>query len=263
MSWQTGHQLTIRLTGFEGPLDLLLALIHSQELPITEVSLCQITDPYVQSLQHLQELNFDVASEFLVLAATLLHWKSKALLPPEPITQIGQEPEALLSEVEAKAALLQQLRDHQRFLEAGQRLGERPLLGVHQFKRSSTPTMLEKIWRELDSSSLALAYQRVLQRSRQRTQVLQKETVSLTEKMIQLSQVLPLQQLKAFGSFFVRSFWIPEVVATFLASLEMTRLKKLHLHQEGAYTELYLQLLEPLQPEDLQLALGFDKVGIS
>src|ERR1700744_6016802 len=75
--------ITIRLETFEGPLDLLLYLIQSHELDISKVSIGKITDQYLAYVRLMQELNFDTASEFLVLAATLLHWKSRALLPQE------------------------------------------------------------------------------------------------------------------------------------------------------------------------------------
>ena len=75
--------ITVRLESFEGPLDLLLYLIQSHELDISRISITQITDQYLAYVQLLQELNFDTASEFLVMAATLLHWKSKAVLPQE------------------------------------------------------------------------------------------------------------------------------------------------------------------------------------
>src|SRR2546421_31911 len=75
--------ITVRLESFEGPLDLLLYLIQSHELDITRVSIGRITDQYLAYVYLIQELNFDTASEFLVMAATLLHWKSKSLLPVE------------------------------------------------------------------------------------------------------------------------------------------------------------------------------------
>src|ERR1043165_471146 len=75
--------ITIRLESFEGPLDLLLYLIQTHELDISRVSISKITDQYLAYVRLMQELNFDTASEFLVMAATLLHWKSKALLPQE------------------------------------------------------------------------------------------------------------------------------------------------------------------------------------
>src|ERR1700733_1122499 len=76
--------ITVHLESFEGPLDLLLYLIQQHELDISKVSISKITNQYLTYVRLIQELNFDAASEFLVMAATLLHWKSRALLPQEP-----------------------------------------------------------------------------------------------------------------------------------------------------------------------------------
>src|SRR5271163_3913462 len=87
--------ITIRLESFEGPLDLLLYLIQSHELDISKISISKITDQYLAYVRLMQELNFDTASEFLVMAATLLHWKSKAILPQEEAAQAAAEDEGL------------------------------------------------------------------------------------------------------------------------------------------------------------------------
>src|SRR3954469_22942758 len=119
--------ITVRLESFEGPLDLLLYLIQSHELDISKVSIGRITDQYLAYVRLMQELNFDAASEFLVMAATLLHWKSRAILPQEQKADaqgIGAD-DAVLSQED----LVRQLMEHQRFLEAGENLAQLPLLG--------------------------------------------------------------------------------------------------------------------------------------
>ena len=106
--------ITIRLDSFEGPLDLLLYLIQSHELDISKVSISKITDQYLSYVRLMQELNFDIASDFLVMAATMIQWKSKSLLPQEV------DPNALLNgedDVMSPEELLRQLQEHQRFLD--------------------------------------------------------------------------------------------------------------------------------------------------
>src|ERR1700677_2406091 len=110
--------ITVRLESFEGPLDLLLYLIQSHELEIARISISKITDQYLAYVRLMQELNFDTASEFLVMAATLLHWKSRALLPKdEKIDGQGQGSE---TDSFSQDDLILQLLEHQRFLAAGQ-----------------------------------------------------------------------------------------------------------------------------------------------
>src|SRR3954464_5216343 len=114
--------ITVRLDSFEGPLDLLLYLIQSHEMDISKISISRITDQYLVYVRLMQELNFDAASEFLVMAATLLHWKSRSLLPQEQKgdgqSQNGDDAPFTQED------LIRQLLEHQRFLEAGENLGQ-------------------------------------------------------------------------------------------------------------------------------------------
>jgi chromatin segregation and condensation protein Rec8/ScpA/Scc1 (kleisin family) len=111
--------ITVHLDSFEGPLDLLLYLIQSHELDINKVSISKITDQYLAYVRLMQELNFDTASEFLVLAATLLLWKSKSLLPNDEKNDAGASAEG---DEFTQEELIRQLLEHQRFLAAGESL---------------------------------------------------------------------------------------------------------------------------------------------
>src|SRR6185437_7664843 len=179
--------ITVRLESFEGPLDLLLYLIQSHELDISKISLQTVTDQYLAYVRLMQELNFDVASEFLVMAATLILWKSKALLPREDGDSQTSSTE---DEVMSQEELIRQLLEHQRFLAAGQDLAGRPRLHEDVFTRPNRRPPIEKIWKEMQVTQLALSYQDNLVRARRRKQVLRKETVSLTEKIDQFAEKL-------------------------------------------------------------------------
>lgn len=235
--------ITIRLESFEGPLDLLLYLIQSHELDISKISISRITDQYLVYVKLMQELNFDIASEFLVMAATLIHWKSKALLPQEAKAgdaTAGEE--AGMSQED----LIRQLLEHQRFNAAGQELAQLPKLGEDVFTRPNRKPPIERVWKEMGITSLALTYQDMLARARRRTTILKKETVSLADKIAvfadRLEVGVPIEMSKMYSVLPTR----PEVVATFLASLELSRLRKLKLHQQKTYDEIYLELLESL-----------------
>lgn len=248
----------MRLDSFEGPLDLLLYLIQSHELDISRVSIGRITDQYLTYVKLMQELNFDAASEFLVMASTLLHWKSKSLLPDEEKKDelLGPGGEDPLS----PEALVRQLQEHQRFKQAGQNLAELPLLGLDVFCRANSKPPVEKVWKEMNITDLAVTYQEMLVRQRKRTHVLRKETVSIADKIRDFSELLaPLERIefrKLLSEFPTQA----EIVATFLASLELARLKKMRIYQEGVYSMIFLELLESLAGFDLQLATGFDGV---
>lgn len=246
--------ITIRLERFEGPLDLLLYLIQSHEFDINKISISKITDQFVTYVRLMQELNFDTASEFLVMAATLIQWKSKALLPQEEKAD-GTQAQA---EEFTQEDLIRQLLEHQRFLEAGQDLAQFPLLGDDVFARNNSKPPIERVWKDMDVTSLAMGYQDMLVRQRKRTQILKKETVSLTDKIMEFSSKLILNKPTDMRSMMSEKPLKPEIIVTFLASLELSRLKKMRVHQEITYSPIMLELLQTLKDFDLELASGFE-----
>lgn len=247
--------MNVRVPTFEGPLDLLLFLIQSHELDISKVTISKITDQYLAYVRAMQSLDFDVASEFLVLAATLLYWKSRSILPQDkdPTASVEGEIESPLTPED----LVRQLQEHQQFLAAGQDLAHSLLLGEDVFSRPSGRPAVERVWREMSLSDLTLSLQDTLVRSRRRKTVLRKETVSLTEKIqhfanrLEIGKPSPLFDLMSFQPD------KPEIVVTFLAGLELGRLKKLKLYQQDTYQDIYVELIDSLKNLDAQLLTGF------
>lgn len=250
--------ITVRLESFEGPLDLLLFLIQSRELDVSTISISKITDQYLAYVRLMQELNFDVASDFLVMAATLLLWKSKALLPQEKDANADANAEDGLPLTQEE--LLRQLMELERFRRMGEELSEIPRLGEDVFTRPNRRPPVERRWREMDITQLAMAYQDSVVRERKRSTILKKETVSLTTKIDHFKHRLRLGKLTAMHELLDNLGEKPEVVVTFLASLELSRLKKLKLHQNETYAPIYLELMESLANFDTKLASGFDSL---
>jgi segregation and condensation protein A len=247
--------LTIRLDSFEGPLDLLLYLIQSHEMDISRISISRITDQYLSHVRLMQELNFDLASEFLVMAATLLHWKSKALLPQEKDAEAATDEGG---DVMTQEDLIRQLLEHQRFRAAGEELAQLPRLGEDVFARPNSRPPIEKVWKQMDVSTLSVSFQDTLVRARKRTQVLKKETVSLTDKMTEFVERLSVGEITALQSLLSLEPTRGEWVVTFLAALEFSRLKKMRLHQQDTYQPVYLELIEAVTNFDLNFASGFE-----
>ncbi len=130
----------VKLPVFEGPLDLLLHLIEREELDITEVSLAQVTNQYVDYLAQFGERQLDNLADFLVVAAKLLLIKSRVLLPQPPLTSTSEEEEDADD-------LVRQLIEYKRFKEAALRLAEIEALGLHSYIRLAPVPRLEKIRR--------------------------------------------------------------------------------------------------------------------
>ncbi len=258
MGMTAGGNFVIRLEQFEGPLDLMLYLIQSQELDISTVSISKITSQYLQTIKLMQEMDFDLASEFLVMAATLILWKSKALMPKEDDgLQADEESKLPLTQEE----LVRQLLDRQRYLEMAGRLAQQPLLGDDVFTRPNRRPPVEKIWKEMNVTQLATTYQDLLIREQRRARVvMKKETVGIAEKIhefgrrLTLNQMTPLQEM--IGDTSLRGEW----VVGFLASLELSRLKKLKIFQEKTFDPIYIELLEAILNFDARQASGFDYV---
>ena len=248
--------ITVRLESFEGPLDLLLHLIQSHELDISKVSISKVTDQYLAYIRLIQELNFDIASEFLVVAATMVLWKSRSLLPEFSQHTAGDgSQEAELNPLD----LVRQLMEHQQFQQVADSLGRYPLLGDDFFIRTTPLPPAEKIWKQMNTTDLTLTYQDVLVRSRKRTQVLKKETVSIAEKVHHFASLLEIGKMMEFRKLLTDPTSRAETVVTFLASLEMARLKKLRIFQEATFSEIYLELLSLLSEQDFELGNALDR----
>ena len=156
--------ITLRLESFEGPLDLLLHLIKKNEVNVYDIPIALITEQYLEYLNLMQELNLDVASEFLVTAATLIHIKSRQLLP-RPESAAGVEDE----ELDPRDALVRRLVEHQRFKAAAELLHERETLRSAQWTRPDARVEAiagEPVEPELDVDLFGLlaAFRRVLER---------------------------------------------------------------------------------------------------
>ncbi len=226
----------IRLSNFEGPLDLLLHLIRKNEVSIHDIPIALITQQYLDAVQFLQELDLDVAGEFLVMAATLIHIKSKMLLP-RPETAAGVEGD----EEDPRDALVRRLLEHQKFKAAAGLLHEREELRSAQWARPDRavaeiagddyePEL------EVDLFSLLNAFQAVVDRAKQRPKVLlPPEQIPVEVRMDQLLAKLSETEAMGFEDLFADVGDRAGLIVTFLALLEMIRLKLVRVFQAGTF----------------------------
>ena len=228
------ESIPLRLERFEGPLDLLLHLIKKNEVSIYEIPIALITEQYLAYLSLMQELNLDVASEFLVTAATLIHIKSRQLLPrPETAEEVDGE------ELDPRDALVQRLLEHQRFKTAAELLHERETLRNAQWTRPDARIEAiagEEVEPELDVDLFGLlaAFRRVLERTKAQPVVpLPPEQISIEQRIEQLLERLERIDACGFEELFDDAATRGQVIVTFLAILEMIRLKILRAFQQG------------------------------
>ena len=224
----------VRLDMFEGPLDLLLHLIKKNEVNIYDIPIALVTHQYLEYLDLMQELNLDVAGEFLVMAATLIHIKSRMLLPrPDPTQEDPDE--------DPREALMRQLLEHQRFKAAAELLHEREIQRSAQWGRPDG-RVAEVVGEapepevEVDLFSLMAAFRQVLERARQRPRVvLPPEQISIETRIEQLNARLSETEACGFEDLFADVQTRAGMIVTFLALLEMIRLKLVRVFQQGNF----------------------------
>lgn len=251
----------VQLDIFEGPLDLLLHLIKKNEVSITDVPIATITEQYLATLELMQSLNLDVAGEFLVMAATLIHIKSRMLLPPEE--DEGEEEE----EGDTREDLIRRLLEYQRFKDAAEQLERLEILKRDVFARpSEAPEAAETVeFERLSLFDLISALRHVLERlPEEGVHEVTLEKVSLRERMNHLLDDLHQKGKVVFQSLFEGAVSRIEVVVTFLAMLELVKIRAIKVWQEERIGPILIELAAPWPETQEKIAkegIGGDGYG--
>jgi len=224
----------VSLEQFSGPLDLLIHLIKKNEVSIYDIPIALITGQYLEYLDLMKELDLDVAGEFLVMAATLIHIKSRMLLPrPDP----AQEDE----EEDPRDALVNRLLEYQKYKTAANLLHERETLRSAQWQRPDQRVAdiagdEYETEVEVDLFSLMAAFKAVLDRAKKRPRLaLPGEQISIEERISQLLGRLSETEACGFEDLFEDVDSRSALIVTFLALLEMIRLKLVRVFQAGMF----------------------------
>jgi segregation and condensation protein A len=246
---------SVKLDSFEGPLDLLIHLIRKHEVSIYDIPIALITRQYLEYVQMMQELDLDTVGEFLVMAATLIHIKSKMLLPrPDPNQEETEE--------DPREALVRRLLEHQKFKAAAELLHERAVLRGAQWIRPDgriaeiagedyayDPEL------EVDLFSLLAAFRGVLERAKQRPRMLlPPEEVSVESRIEQLLSLLSETDACGFEDLFAKDDSRGAMITTFLALLEMIRLKLIRVFQTAAFGPI--RVYKRARPADAPTPIG-------
>ena len=230
---------TFTLSVFQGPLDLLLHLIKSNELEISEISISQITSQYLEWLRLMETLDLEVAGDYLVMAATLLNIKLRTLLPDSE-EEIEEEAVGELDNFMTARALMQRLIEYRRFKEAAHALGRQAEHQAQVFYREvALPKIVEaeqlpEVRGDLDL--LLEAFGRVIRfvERREYHSVLQ-ENYTIEDKVALVRRRLLLEAALDLTELFEACREKVEVVVTLLAMLELCRMKEVHIAQEGTF----------------------------
>jgi segregation and condensation protein A len=242
---EEGPSLTIRLEGFEGPLDLLLHLIKREELDIWNIPIAHVTDQYLSYLQMMKDLNINVAGEWLVMAATLIYIKSRMLLPPDPVQADTQEG----AEEDPRKELVYQLLEHQKFKNAAQMLHTRE--EVENAVWHGQPQEVAEAGKAVVSVTLfelLQAFHEVVKRFEAAGGLeIDPEEVTIEQKLADLRRLFMIHDTVLFSTFFEKARSKRHLIVTFLALLELVRLREVLVFQERAFKEIHITRLKPVE----------------
>ena len=233
----------IKLDIFEGPLDLLLYLIRKNEIDIYNIPIALITEQYLEYLDMMRSLNLDLAGEYLVLASTLIHIKSRLLLPAVESETDGDEGD------DPRAELVQQLLEYQAFKEAALSLEDRPLLDRDVFTRGAPaeePAPAEEeeeAMIEVGVFELVQAFRRIIA-GLDKSEDLEIDTdkMSLTDRINEIMERLTEEKQTTFTELLGERIDKKRIVYTFLAILELMKLRMIRVYQSGPFGAIRLFL---------------------
>jgi segregation and condensation protein A len=226
----------LKLGVYDGPLDLLLDLIRKQQINIYDIPIAKITQQYLDYLHLMQELNIDVAGEFIFMAATLIYMKSRMLLPPDPTAPPDEQEDP-------RTELVQRLLEHEQFKNAAEMLNSKRLLedamwsqpGIGEFAEAEDePGLVVSVF------DLISVFREILERAKKKQQIeIRREEVTVAQMVDHVKQVLraragpvPLEDL--VGDF----LWRQALIALFLALLELVRVRAVLLRQKDTFTSI-------------------------
>lgn len=248
---------TVELPEFEGPLDLLLHLVKKHELNIIDIPIAFITDQYLKMIELMQQLNLDIAADYLLMSATLCHLKSRELVPPNPSEVLEADGDSDEEGIDPRQELIRRLLEYQKYKEAAGALGSRPVTGRNVWPRGARAEDVTGVHvlpggaplAEVPVIHLIESLEHVLSRAKvQLTHDVVVDRISIADRIGEL-----VDRLESEGDFTFESCFefvaeaqpleamVQRVVVTFLAILEMTRVKLIRLIQAEERGTIYIR----------------------
>ena len=241
--------LEFKLQVFEGPLDLLLHLIEKNKIDIYDIPIVEITDQYLEYVNQMPKEDLDMASEFLLMAATLIDIKSRMLLPKE-VDEEGNE-------IDPRAELVEKLIEYKMYKHAAQELRDMQVYAgkslykeetlPKEVKKYKQPVDLDKLLKDVDLSKLNEIFQMVLKRQvdkidpvRSKFGTIEMEEVSLPDKIDFVSHTIKTKKKCSFKQLLESANSKIEVVVSFLAILELIKVGEIEVTQENTFDDIYI-----------------------
>ncbi|AZK47133.1 segregation and condensation protein A [Paenibacillus lentus] len=255
--------VTYKLDTFEGPLDLLLHLIDKAEVDIYQISVSEITDQYLEYLDNMQELELEITSEFLVMAATLLSIKSKQLLPKPPVIEFDDDFDYLMEDEEdPRDELIRKLVEYRKYKGIAEHLHEREWERSLIFTKEAEdltpfmPEVIENPVKGLHAADLIAMFQKALRRAVKRSSVarIHRDEISVKDRIRDV--VSALERMGKGGRLLFSKLLHPEmyrheIVVTFLAILELMKMKQIVCYQNKLFDDIVMEWRGEVKADEL------------
>jgi segregation and condensation protein A len=227
----------IKLDIFEGPLDLLLYLVKKDHLNICDIPIAQVTEQYLQYLELMRLLDLHIAGEFLVMASTLLHIKSRVLLPAPPVSQEQQEEE------DPRQELMRKLLEYQQYKEAAILLRDKELTRQNIFTRAPQLPVdgQGEVYFEASIFDLFTAFSNALKEvPKELIYEVIRDEFTVEQKIHVLVHMLLKEPMLSLSSLFAKAKNKLEMIVTFLAILELIHLKEVVVIQKEMFSDIQI-----------------------
>ncbi len=251
------NQLTVTLPKFEGPLDLLLYLIRKEEMDIFDIKIHEITRQYLEYIKKMRELDLEVAGEFISMASTLIHIKSRMLLP-----QYNDQGEVIETE-DPRKELVQRLLEYQKFQDAAKNLNERPMVGRDIWLRGTKevikPQEDEILLEDNALFSLISSYRKALRSFQKKIHRVAKKAQSIAQRILEIKdRLIPGQQITLRELLSATEDRTRTILITFLSLLELGKMGFVTLYQSETYGDIYVDPKKDIANDVISRVEEFD-----
>jgi segregation and condensation protein A len=262
--------IQVKTEHFDGPLGLLLLLIEKEEMNIRELDLTKITKQYLEYLAQMRDLNFDVAGDYLFLAATLLLLKSKVCITEEEAQNLSEEFGMEGLHITSQSELIRRLEELQLYQKMSKKLWDLPKKGHDIFVKPKVDrkAIINSILTPMDLNSLTLTMVDFLFRQRRKYTVIKRDRLSIKEKLQFLKNNLKHGEQTTFDFLLEQDSKseedknsIDNIVITFISLLELARLKRINVFQNEDRSTIYVDVVRSLEDFDVEQANGFEEEG--
>lgn len=250
--------IQVKLDRFDGPLGLLLHLVQREDMNIKELDINRLTGQYLDYLNKLKDINFDIAGEYLYMAASLLFIKSKTIAEDEEHKIKIENADDL--EITSKAQLIEKLEELQKFQVLGEKLWTLPKRDEDIFVKPKVnrKAIQNSILTPMSLDALTEVMIDFLKREQRKYTVVKRDKLSIKEKLTELKNKLSLGTKTTLTDLINQKESTDETVITFISLLELARLKKLEIFQNEENREIYVNVVDSLDAFDVETADGFD-----